>query len=730
MKLDERRLFDQLLTAEGPCIGAAFCSYTFDPAYFEEHVLRTVLRLESDPEEDARRYHEEARKALQGTPIACIVDAGQRAPGRRLPYDVHLVRNVTFHPKVYLVLFESEARLAIGSGNLTKPGIEQNTELFFMRRLAYDDVDGAEILRGVDDLLRESVVLSGTPGTQLAMVRETLQSRIRKTPRRGKDETAEIRFVSSFSASLLSQLGESIHEHAKITAVSVLCPFFERDDVGVGDPEQGLRGLLADLLKLRPSRDAVLHVGVPWDDAPLAPSVTEIVPRLEDSIGRLWVRRQRSAEGADSLEYFVIQSVSAKRIEATTAAGEPRRLERGELEAEIADGRLWTAARPTVHAPERILRRIAAEQPVQLWLHPTSDLGPGGRRRRRPLHAKIVLVTAVYRNKTFTHALIGSANASHAALGRTVATGGNVEAGILCRFDGEVGLRDLLPTLVRFPLENVTLAERTFPTAPVDLSVCIESAVHDASARTLTVTWNADAGVEPGRWMLRYVRRDLAAGDTLPITPTVVDDFDLDAASAELTFEAAGREWEIPILVLNLAMLPTNPHLSGLGLRELLALLGRRVGGERLATMREQRGAAGVASALDAVFGEGFGPTDVFGAWWGAVEDLAAASTVAAFRSRLQGSTGVLAAWKLLCGVAGSHLSKDEIWVYGCELLKELGGIELPPGPDTKAKKQLLSEAIATVRAGVDAAAPSEAEHKWLAIVAKFYGVGGSDVRA
>src|SRR5690606_15540595 len=127
-----------------------------------------------------------------------------------------------------------------------------------------------------------------------------------------------------------------------------------------------------------------------------------------------------------------------------------RRIDRGELEAAIADGRLWPVARPTVHAPKRILSRISSERAVRLWLHPAADLGPSGRARRRPLHAKLFLVTVTQRGRTSTYAMAGSANASRAALGRTVADGGNVETGVLCRFEGELTLHDFLPSLVHY----------------------------------------------------------------------------------------------------------------------------------------------------------------------------------------------------------------------------------------------------------------------------------------
>jgi hypothetical protein len=75
MKIATDRVLDHL-SAEEQCLGALFTSFSFDPAFFEEHVLRAVLRLTSDPVEQAERYHHEARRALQETPVVAIVNAG------------------------------------------------------------------------------------------------------------------------------------------------------------------------------------------------------------------------------------------------------------------------------------------------------------------------------------------------------------------------------------------------------------------------------------------------------------------------------------------------------------------------------------------------------------------------------------------------------------------------------------------------------------------------------
>jgi hypothetical protein len=302
-----------------------------------------------------------------------------------------------------------------------------------------------------------------------------------------------------------------------------------------------------------------------------------------------------------------------------------------------------------------------------------------------------------------------------------VAEGGNVEAGVVVRFDGEVRLRDLLPSLVAGTLDGVRLEERAPPVADIDLSAWIEEAVHHADARTLTVTWATGGPAALGAWTLRYLDRVMAQGEGPGAAPTIVASFDLAAPSAELELEAGSRRWTVPIRVADLAVLPTGPELAGLDLRALLALLGRRVGGERLATLRIQRGSAGVETALDAVFGEGFGPTDVFKAWWGLREDLSTATTVAAFRYRLLGVTGVKEVWRQLFEVKPDRLSREEVWIYGCELVRELTCVELGGGPDRRAREAMLTEVIDAIRGDLRTLAPTDQDAAWLGAVRRFY---------
>jgi hypothetical protein len=725
VKVESRRLVDQVLVADEPCLGAAFCTYTFDPAYFEEHVLRALLRLNGDPEEDGARFHEEARAALRETPVVCFVDASVRRAGRRLPYDLHLVRKRTFHPKVILVLYEETARLAVGSGNVTRPGFEDNAELFFTRTLRYDAPADAALLHEIDRFLTACRDLASGGGTQLAQVRAVLSARITNTAAPSVNTPLDVAFVHTFAASGLRWLADVVPVDAKIRRVGVLSPFFERDDLDAGDEHHGLASVLADLLALRPGAAPAFDLGVPWEDAPLAPP-PGAAPELEAG-PRLWAwrRREQLDDGElERIDYYVIERLTPKRVEVRDAGGRQQRFDRNLLEDAVAERKLWPITTPTVHAPATILRRIHAEHPVELWLHPTATLSPSGRPGSRPLHAKLFLITVTQRGTTSTYALVGSANASQAALSRSVADGGNVETGVVFRLDGEVRLRDLLPTLVAATIEGVQLEERTAPVAELDLSAWIEEAIHHADSRTLTVTWASKGPAGLGPWTLRYLDRVVGQGDGPAATPTMAFDFDLAAASAELVLEVSKERWTVPISVADLALLPTSPALSGLDLRALLALLGRRVGAERLATLREQRGPTGVATALEAVFGEGFGPTDVFKAWWGLRDDLSTASTVAGFRYRLLGLAGAKVVWRQLAAEAPDRLSREEVWVYGCEFVRELGRVELADGPDRPARAAMLAEVLDAIREDLRQLEPIGNDAAWLGAVRRFYGAG------
>ena len=110
---------DRLMAGTRSCLGATFLSYTFDPTFFEEEVLSTLLGIMSDPEEAPRAFINEATHKLQQVPVTVMVDPGHLQGGKRLPYDLLPARRERiFHPKLTLILYKD---LAPADGRLRKP---------------------------------------------------------------------------------------------------------------------------------------------------------------------------------------------------------------------------------------------------------------------------------------------------------------------------------------------------------------------------------------------------------------------------------------------------------------------------------------------------------------------------------------------------------------------------------------------------------------------------------
>ena len=199
----------------------------------------------------------------------------------------------------------------------------------------------------------------------------------------------------------------------------------------------------------------------------------------------------------------------------------------------------------------------------------------------------------------------------------------------------------------------------------------------------------------------------------------------LQPSSAEIVLHVEGLEYAIPILVTDLVALPVTPQGPGLGLDELLMLLGRRLGSERAIQIAERRVAEMEdVDELEAFFGEGFGPTDVFRAWWAVAEELRDAGlSVQAFRLRLDGALGVRAAWSLMLDAMRSQetLQPAEVWFFGAELLRTLAEVELPPDADRQSKSELLAEFCFRVRADLSAITLDSETRPWLRRVRAFY---------
>jgi hypothetical protein len=720
MKLGSERVLERLVADES-CHGAVFVSYSFDPAFFEEQVLHGLLRLSSDPVEAAPRFLDEARASLQKTPIVCIVDAGQRQPGRRLPYDLIEVDRAIFHPKLTLLLYATHARLLIGSGNLTRAGHGGQTELFFRRDLPYDVPEAVGLLRMVARFLDRAAASARCRGTQIDHVRDELARRTRKVD---PVIPSDIAFLSSFESPILPSFLALVPDDWKIRRVSLLAPFHERDDAQSGERNQ-LTSVLVTLTE-RAVKQPEIELGVAWEDAPLSGAAAP-PSSLEEHLGGLWARVLEEKTGDRAIDYFVLESLTEKQASVRDRRGMARRWSRADLVAELENGRLFPVGRPIVHGPVQATRWLHEQgADIALELHPAQRY-ENRRPSRRPLHAKLYLVEASQRQKTRTWVLMGSANASRAALLRSAGDegdGGNVEAMVAFVLDGSHRLADFAPELVRVPIELVHLEGRDFPAAPPNLGAWIEEAVFRARERVLEVRWASQGPASLGAWALCYREQAVARGEGPPDDQTRITDFVLASDAGELVLEAGGSTYSIPILVDDLTALPVSPALADLSLRELLALLGRRVGVERLETLRRPGSKVQVEAVLESIFGEGFGTVDVFKAWWGLAAELARPEqSFSAFRLVIDGPMGARAVWDKLRHTADQgQLARDEAWFYGAELRRTLATAELPEIIDRLDRVALVHAFLADLARDLEALQPEASGRAWMEPILSFYG--------
>lgn len=665
MSIATERILDALVSPE-PCLGAIFSTFTFDPAFFENDILRAVLRLASDPVEQPERYHQECRRALQQTPVAVVVDAGERQPGRRLPYDLLEVSSVVFHPKTVLLLFRNHARLIVGSGNLTPNGYGGNAELFFCADLRYDTAADTGVLAACRAHFARIRAFIRIQGTQFAMVDDELRRAI--GDKADPATPSAFRLLDSTAAPILEQTLALLPRGAHLKFIGLAAPFFEKDD----DGELDASSVFGALLK-RAEGEVRVDVAVGWDNVQIRP--TDPVA-LQSGLNHLWTWEYEE-EGQRRQVHITPKSMRARRFTYLNERGEEERWDSDATASDLADRKLWMQPAPIAYVPRQLLE--AAEQAagtLHLWLHPSTRLADG-RPQCRPLHAKLLVLGYESAGKRHTLVVMGSPNMSRRAL--LFAAGrnrGNVEVAVALRVRGSLSLPDLMPGIVLAPASGVSKREREFPAGQTNHALAVDRAVHDAQAGTLTVHWSDEAAQLPP-WRLLYQSRDLAASDAPPTGKVEVAPFVLQPASAELCLRVGDGVFSIPILVADLVHLPADAAAPPMNLDELLMLTSRRIGGERavqIARTRAKCKKPGDGDDLFSFFDERFTPTDVFRAWWCAAKDLEnPLLSVSGFRLALEGAMGTAAVWKAIQQAADDgHLLVDEVWLYGAELLRSL----------------------------------------------------------
>jgi hypothetical protein len=122
---------------EGP-VAALFMSYGFDAELFEKHILPNFLGIIGNADENELRFRNQVAFKLKEIPVTVLSDARQYHGGRTFLYDHLTISDHTFHPKCYLLLYETYLRVIIGSCNLTKAGLCFNAETIWYEDIRQD----------------------------------------------------------------------------------------------------------------------------------------------------------------------------------------------------------------------------------------------------------------------------------------------------------------------------------------------------------------------------------------------------------------------------------------------------------------------------------------------------------------------------------------------------------------------------------------------------------------
>ncbi len=702
-----RPWIEVIATKPGPCLGAVFTTFGFDPRRFEERVLASLLELKHDPQEDTLRFLAEARARVREVPVEVYADARQLQAGHRVPYDLVPAGGRTFHPKVAVLAFADRVRLVVGSANLTAGGLGENAELCVVSDLAYEEPEHRSLLEDVRGWLRGLSALGGVRAP------EVLAELERRIPRGDVPSETGPRFLHTLDGPLLPEVARHLGPDVRLERISVLAPFYEEDGEELdASVLHALRGLAGD-------RDVAFDVALPWDDNVLA--TAENPPPFRERLGELWAYHRRTPGGIE-LAYFVPTRVTEQRLYRDDARGRGTVWQLDDAEAARAERATFPVGPVRTFGPEGLLDRLEGVcSDLAFWLFPARRV-EGQKLVRRPLHGKAVIFSGKLGRKARGWVVVGSANLSRRAW---LEPGGNVEAVMILPSDEPLELAELAPGVVRTPRAQLRLEPRRFQPAPFDPSGVVKSARYHAAAKRLELEWEP-ARADPGGFRVRYLRPPeqlLFEGVAAPSATTVVAPFDLALGSAELTVTSPSGSGTVPIAVVDPAALPADPVAVRWALEELRVRFGSRWG--RAAVQARARAADGSAPAAlaEGLVARGFAPTDVFRAWHGLARELAdPLLTLGGLKVLLDAPDGARALWRLLVDAAAvGTLAPDEAWFHGLELHRTLRAVEFPDGPDAAERRALLAAFCDEVRAGVVRLEPPPSALPSAGVLKKFY---------
>jgi hypothetical protein len=680
-----------ILIERRDCAGACFCTYTFDPKFFEEQVLAPVLGIESDPAEMAPRFLEEGRVRCREVPVVCLASGEKYRGGQRLPYGLGLVSRRTFHPKISWLLFPEESVVIVGSGNLTRNGVGINSEMFVALRLSYSEAEDRGVLKGLSKFV---AACSGQLDRPVSRITDFLEQLGRLCPLIESCRLSpDLRFLHTENgAALLPQIAEAVV--GEVGRISVISPFFEEDSPSLEGSVLGELVRFAGASGVPPE----LQIAVPWEGNAERPA--EPVRHVDELLNRLCCLRSEDGQGVVSFDYWTPRRRTQRTVQYLDRYGRQSVRPVEEAESIVTSQDTWPVDPVTVYAPGELITALKGE-----GLEPKMFLFPdwrveGARLAKRPLHAKCFAFVSRHCGTVNTWLFVGSANASRRAM---TESRGNVEAGFLMKFPGEVALEELSSEVIYCPLDLITMEERLYPAQAPSLALIVDSAVYSAKERELSVGWNQ--GLAAGRDLtLLYLQKVLWGGSS-PRADQTFKDFDLALACCELTLKVRDAAFAVPITIIDPEALPANPNLGKSTFEELIALFGGRLSSEKLAGWRERSAGGGpVDEALASVFGERFQPVDVFRAWFGMKVELEVGElSVGGLKVLLDGPQGIRTVWGLLLDAAGKGtMPAEEAWFYGLELYRTLSSVLIDESYHyAEDKLSLLDDFLGELRTGL-----------------------------
>lgn len=203
--------------------GGIFLTYNFEAEVFEKYLLPAVFNIDTDSDENYSRFRYEVSQKLRQAPIIVVGDGCHYSGGKTFLYDLKLADNLTFHPKVFILLYESYMRVIIGSSNITKSGLCYNAELIWYQDFYLDKKysQAFELMNFIIDL--NKVVDISNNNSYEKILKFLNQCSIER------DDYPKI--VTTLSNdSILNQLIDTIKKEDKIVKeINIVSPFFETD---------------------------------------------------------------------------------------------------------------------------------------------------------------------------------------------------------------------------------------------------------------------------------------------------------------------------------------------------------------------------------------------------------------------------------------------------------------------------------------------------------------------